>query len=141
MTGREFAAVEAVPGAAVGAPVAMTAVDRLLHVDRPGSRRTAVRLLRVALESAVDDLWRSIDRPTLCGVSRRAQFLVLPQILDVSTARHTAAVWGSLSAAGHHHAYELTPTAVELAGWRTDTDRCLTELADPGRRRPMHAPR
>lgn len=135
MTGLDRAA----PEAARDAAVALVAVDQLLAAHRPGNRRTAVRLLRVAVESVLDDLWRSIGRPTVCSVSRRAQFLVLPQVVDVSTARHAAAVWGALSAAGHHHAYELTPAAAELAGWRADTDRCLTELADPARRRPTGA--
>ena len=112
----------------------LATVDELLAADRPGSRRTVVRLLRIAVESAVDGACRAAGRPGVCGVSRRAQFLVLGQVVDAGTARAAAAVWGALSAAGHHHAYELTPTAAELAGWRADTAWCVAALADPGGR-------
>lgn len=140
MTGQDRVAPDAAPEAARDVAAVLGAVDRLLAADRPGSRRPAVRLLRLAVESAVDDLWQSVGRPAVCAASRRAQFLVLPQVLDASTARYAAAVWGALSAAGHHHAYELTPTAAELAGWRSDTGHCLTGLADPTRRRPTRTP-
>lgn len=133
MTGPERVAPDAAAAIASNGEAVLAAVDRLLAVDRPGSRRTAVRLLRVAVEAGVDDLWRSVGRPAVCEASRRAQFLVLRQVLDAPSARQAAAVWGALSAAGHHHAYELTPTAAELAGWRADTGRCLAGLTDPDR--------
>ena len=140
MTGSDRVAAAAAVDDASGGAAVLAAVDQLLAADQPGNRRTAVRLLRVAVEAGVDDLWRAVGRPALCLVSGRAQFLVLPQVLDAATARQAAAVWGALSAAGHHHAYELTPTAAELAGWRADAARCLIGLADPTLRRPTHAP-
>lgn len=122
------------------APDVIAALDVLLEHPElgPRSRRTAVRLLRVALEEAVDDVWRRADRASVCSVSRRAQFLVLGQVLvlrqvrDPTAARDAAALWGALSAAAHHHAYELTPTAAEVTGWSAETVDVLARLADHG---------
>lgn len=112
---------------------ALAAVDRLLAADAAGrmGRRTAVRLLRAAVEEAVDAVWRSAGRPEVSAASRRAQFLVLPQFLPAQTAADAAALWAGLSAAGHHHAYELTPTAAEVADWRDRTAACLAALREP----------
>jgi hypothetical protein len=35
---------------------------------------------------------------------------------------------GALSRAGHHHAYELAPTAGELRGWQTGVHAVVAEL-------------
>jgi len=114
---------------------ALAVVDGLLTRDGEpqAARRASVCLLRLAVESAVDDVWHEVGRPEVCRVSRRAQFLVLPRFRDPATASSAAALWGALACAGHHHAYELTPTAGELASWRAETAACLDALAAPDR--------
>ena len=119
----------------------LAAVDRLLAAggDRAG-RRTAVRLLRLAVEQAVDRVWHVGGLPAMTRVSRRAQFLVLAHAArdDAArdAAREAAAAWAALSTGCHHHAYELTPTAAEVADLRTRTAGCLAALAraDPATR-------
>ena len=70
----------------------LAAVDRLLLAggDRAG-RRTAVRLLRLAVERAVDEAWVAAGRPELTRVARRAQFLLLAHAARDTAARDTAA--------------------------------------------------
>ncbi|WP_370323785.1 hypothetical protein [Euzebya sp.] len=71
--------------------------------------RAAALLGRSALEDAIWDLF-----PQLKEVSGRAMHLTLPFVFDRQVARQAALVWGRLSAASHHHIYEMPPTAVEL---------------------------
>lgn len=76
-----------------------------------------VYLLRAALEAELDVLWAR-TRPEVGAACRRAQLLVLPQVVDVDTAAAVAELWGSLSEAAHHRAYALTPTIGEITDWR-----------------------
>ena len=43
-------------------------------------------------------------------------------------ARQIAYVWAALSEACHYHAYELAPTAAELAGWFQSVEELLTRI-------------
>ncbi|WP_108667216.1 hypothetical protein [Euzebya rosea] len=71
--------------------------------------RGAALLGRAALEEALFGLY-----PELRQLSGRAMFLVLPNVFPKEPARRAAFAWGRLSAASHHHAYEMPPTAEEL---------------------------
>ena len=73
--------------------------------------RAATLLARQALEEAV--WW--LD-PRLQQATSRATFLALPHLIEADVAHHAGLVHGRLSAACHHHSYELPPTAVELHG-------------------------
>ena len=82
--------------------------------------RAGALLARQALETALDDYWRQ-HAPGLERCSMRAQLLCLPSYLHGDDgddlAERTAYAWIRLSRACHQHAYELPPTAAELAGW------------------------
>lgn len=75
-----------------------------------------VYLLRAALEAELDALWAR-TLPAVASACRRAQLLVLPQVIDPAVAREMAEVWGSLCEATHHQAYELAPTRAEVVAW------------------------
>ncbi|MGR6318784.1 hypothetical protein Q2K19_32090 [Micromonospora soli] len=52
------------------------------------------------------------------------------------TARRVALAWATLSAAAHHHCYELAPTVAELRRLHTEVSALLTRLngrTEPGR--------
>jgi hypothetical protein len=94
--------------------------------------RAAAFLARQALEGALAQLWES--SPATAGLSRcttRSQLACLPAVLDASTARQVAYVWAALTAACHHHAYELAPTAAELTGWFETLDELLARITPP----------
>jgi len=70
-----------------------------------------------ALEAGVSRLWRerTLD---LHGCSMRTQLICLRSYLeDPKLAARAGHAWSALSRASHHHAYELAPTAGELATW------------------------
>jgi hypothetical protein len=94
--------------------------DRLLRDPVPHTGglwpRTVAFLVRLALEQALDDLWRR-RASGLEGCSMRAQLLCLAYYVDPDPAWDVAAVWSALSRSTHHHAYELAPSAGELRGW------------------------
>jgi hypothetical protein len=76
--------------------------------------RAAALLARQALESALDALWVA-RAPGIEAASARAQLSCLPDYLpDRALAAEVAYTWVVLSAACHHHAYELGPTEAEL---------------------------
>lgn len=52
--------------------------------------------------------------PQLKQVSGRTMLLTLPHVFDRRAARQASMVWSRLSAATHHHAYEMPPTDAEL---------------------------
>lgn len=78
--------------------------------------RCAAWLIRLGLEQALDAVWQE-HNPVLARVTKRAQLLVLGRYVDTETQHRTAALWSVLSRAGHHHHYELAPTAAELRTW------------------------
>ena len=93
-------------------------VDRLMAAPARGTRglwpRASAWLLRLALESALDDYWT--DNAPAIGAcrNRRSQILMLSRYVGAAGARRVAMLWWSLSRAGHHHSYELALTAGEL---------------------------
>ena len=78
--------------------------------------RASALLARQALEAALDGYWasRGIAFETR---SSRAKLICLAQYLDDrELAGRVHHLWGALSDACHHHAYELAPTVAELTG-------------------------
>ncbi len=74
-------------------------------------------LCRQALEGSMWELWRA-KAAGVEDASYRAQLLCLRTYLgDRDLAARIDHVWTALTHACHHHAYELPPTAVELARW------------------------
>lgn len=91
--------------------------------------RAAALLGRQALESAVAALLA--DRaPGVERCSARAQLLCLRQLIDPNQALAIEHAWVGLTRACHHHAYELPPTAVELAGWLDTVDALSVAQGD-----------
>ena len=100
------------------------------HADLAGTwPRAAAILGRQALEEALEHLW---DRkmPEVSNASSRAQMLCLSAYVGGSIARRYKYTWHALSAACHHHAYDLPPVASELEGWLDEVEGLVTELAD-----------
>jgi hypothetical protein len=92
--------------------------EQLLSIPerRLGTTRflAASLLLRQALEEALDGFWAS-KVPGMEEVSTRAQLVSLPFYLsDRALAGTVALAWHRLSAACHHHAYDLPPPLTEL---------------------------
>ncbi|OHV46859.1 hypothetical protein BBK14_00905 [Parafrankia soli] len=112
--------------------VALAEADRLLRRETPAADgswpRLCAWLLRLAVEQAVDEVWRAHGRPELVRLSMRAQLLVLPSFTDPGAADEAGAAWYALSRAGHQHAYELAPTAAELRRWHQDLCSLLPRL-------------
>ena len=88
--------------------------------------RAAAFLGRQSLEDAMSWVW--IRRaPGLESCPARAQLLCLgPYLGDEELAESAAYVYGRLSSACHHHAYELAPTADELRAWLSAVDRLMS---------------
>ncbi|MBT2392330.1 hypothetical protein ACFYRC_31760 [Streptomyces sp. NPDC005279] len=112
----------------------LAAADQLLcpppdivHTLTPGLRaRAAAVLLRLALDETLDDFWRSVSpRMTRNG---RSRMLSLQWYVRPSVARQWFAVWSALSAACHHHSYELPPTPAEVRAWHKDVSELLSVL-------------
>jgi len=113
-------------------PAALSARNLLEHaarlLDEPPEvfatrwPRAVALLTRQALERTLDDLWTK--RGAKVGwATERSQLLCLPAVLGNATlAADAAHAWNSLSAACHHHAYDLPPTTGELSGWLDTVD-------------------
>ena len=79
--------------------------------------RAAALLIRQALEEAVDDYWRVRQFP-LDSLPTQVQLVCLRMLsADRTQPVQLHEAWGALSRACHHHPYELSPTAGELATW------------------------
>jgi hypothetical protein len=90
--------------------------------------RAAALLGRQALEATLEDHWAT-RAPGLERASMRAQLACLPDYLaDRRLAADVAFTWAALSEACHHHAYELGPTAPELAGWLDSVERLVVAV-------------
>lgn len=90
--------------------------------------RAAAHLARQALELALDDFWVK-TAPGIEEASARAQLICLPEYLGVEElAERVNHAWWVLSRAGHHHPYELAPTAHELQRWLDEVGRILSAL-------------
>ncbi|WP_405668995.1 hypothetical protein [Streptomyces sp. NBC_00055] len=113
----------------------LDAADQLLnptqgtsHTLDPGLRaRAAATLLRLALDETVDGFWRTVSP----GMTRngRTRMLCLQWYIRPSAARQCYAVWSALSAACHHHTYELPPTPAEVRAWHQDVTELLNVLS------------
>ncbi|MFG1759776.1 hypothetical protein [Micromonospora echinofusca] len=94
--------------------------------------RACACLIRLALEGGIDAYWRR-TRPAVAGCRQgRAKQLMLRGRLGpgVVVARRVAFAWATLSAAAHHHCYELAPTAAELRRLHTEVSTLLARLDD-----------
>lgn len=90
--------------------------------------RAAALLARQALEAAMDELWAA-RAPEVASLSARAQLTCLPEYLrDRALAGEVAYAWSLLSDACHAHAYDLGPTAEELAARFDVVDRLVARL-------------
>ena len=77
--------------------------------------RASALLARQALEAALDRYWISRG-VALDSCSTLPQLICLARYLDdADLAGRVRHAWNALSDACHHHAYELAPTAEELA--------------------------
>lgn len=99
-------------------------VDDLLDRASPATAglwpRAAALLTRQALEVALRTFW-SARAPGVETCPLRAQLLCLGRhIGDEALGRRAHQAWSALSAACHHHAYELAPTREELLAWRRE---------------------
>jgi hypothetical protein len=106
--------------------------DRLLTGPTTDTRgrwpRACAWLVRLALERALDEYWgRILPEAALCPM--RPQLLLLRSYADASIADGARDAWTGLSRAGHHHAYELAPTAAELRGWHSAVSQLTHDLA------------
>lgn len=94
----------------------------------PGLRaRAAAALLRLALDEAMDDFWRSVS-PRMVHSRGRTKALCLDWYVSPSVARQWYVVWSALSAACHHHTYELPPTPAEVRAWHADVTELLRAI-------------
>jgi hypothetical protein len=100
----------------------------------PARVRTIVRLLRHALEVAVDAFWESTRPGEVAGRSRRGrQIRLLAASIDRRTAHDVYATWCMLSDAAKPHPYELAPTVGELRALQAATQRHVAALEHAGR--------
>ncbi|MET7666788.1 hypothetical protein [Micromonospora luteifusca] len=107
--------------------------DQLLTSVPRGTRgawpRACAWLLRLALETAMDDYWLR-SRPEIASMQARSpQFLVLDRYAGRHIAARAGYAWSALSRAGHHHSYELGLTAGELRRLREMVGAVVQELA------------
>lgn len=111
----------------------LAAADKLLTSVVRGTRgawpRACAWLLRLALESAMDDYWRR-SRPEIALMRARSpQFLILDHYAGRQIAARAGYAWWALSRAGHHHSYELGLTAGELRRLRELVAAVIRDLA------------
>lgn len=114
----------------------LAAADQLLsghtpqgvaHTLPPGLRaRAAAVLLRLALDETLDCFWQSVS-PSMTR-NGRSRLICLQWYVRPSVARQWYAVWSALSAACHHHTYELPPTPAEVRAWHQDVTELLRIL-------------
>lgn len=103
--------------------------ERMLTGDGPDGHwpRCSVWLGRTALERAVRQVW--LDRhPGVEIHEMRTLLLAVATIVDGGTLRRVGALWDALSRAGHHHHYELTPTAAEIRTWLVEARLLVAAL-------------
>lgn len=85
-------------------------------------------LLRQALERSMFQLWMARS-PGMQDAPYRAQLLCLRRFIDRDLAARVDHTWHALSAACHQRAYDLPPTAVELAGWYETAEELTRAVA------------
>lgn len=110
----------------------LSAADDLLSEPSPAWAgrwpRAVALLVRQALERSMEELF-AVKAPPLMGASLRAQLLCLREWVSPELAGRVAWAWTALSVACHHHAYDLPPTAPELAAWLEVTDELSRTVA------------
>ena len=110
------------------------------HLGVPPARatRTAALLGRAALEEIV------VSECARLGISAYATMrtrLICMRVLVDAAAGHAACLaWGGLSSACHHHSYELSPTATEIAHLLDLVDRLHRWKHHTGAARSQHDP-
>ena len=92
--------------------------------------RAAAVLGRQALEAGLSHFWAEVEPGVETG-SMRAQLLCLPTYTHPELAMRTRIAWHGLSAACHHQAYELPPTAAELNSWLNDVKAFMASRTGP----------
>jgi hypothetical protein len=95
----------------------------------PNWPRCAIWLIRLALESALAQLW-TLRCPELTTCSTRAQLLALEKFSDPDTTYRACELWHTLSRAAHHHHYELVPSTSEIREWLLEATEVLRQLED-----------
>lgn len=132
-------AADARPGSDSGASASpVTPAEALAGADslitgggavESGRARSAVRLLRYAVEVAADDYWEGIRPGEVAGRAGRGQQLrLLAATLDRATAHDVYATWCMLSDAAKPHPYELAPTVGELRALQAAAVRAVAAL-------------
>ena len=93
--------------------------------------RMVALLTRQALEKALCEFWAASPRTSGLGdCTRKSQLACLPFYLDARVAREASYIWAALSDTCHYHAYELAPTAAELARWIDAVDRLIQSMRE-----------
>lgn len=72
----------------------------------------------------------AVRSPALMRATYRAQLLCLGVWISPDLVGRVAYAWGALTRVTHHHAYELAPTATELAGWLETADELSRTVAN-----------
>lgn len=111
----------------------LAAARRLVDEPEPSTRglwaRAAALLARQALESQTQ-ITLAKQAADLRKANWRAQLLCLQGVTDEHIARRAYQTWAALSAATHHHGYELPPSAASLRGWMHTVEELL-DILDP----------
>ena len=89
--------------------------------------RASAILARQALEIALNRFWLHVA-PGVENASARAQLICLTEYVDPRLASRIRYTWHGLSAACHHHAYELPPVVSELDGWLSDIEALIHSM-------------
>lgn len=100
----------------------------------PAQSRTVVRLLRYAVETALDDYWESArpgEVPPTVGRGKRLRLLAATP-LGRAFAHETYTTWCRLSDAARPHAYETAPSVTELRVLQAGAEAAVAGL-DGGR--------
>lgn len=97
------------------------AAERLMGTDGSGTKgawaRGAALLTRQAIEVSLAELW-SQHSPGLARCPARIQLICLSAAaVDADVARPVRHTWSLLSAACHHHPYDVAPSRDELSQW------------------------
>jgi len=112
---------------------ALEHADRLLRHADPLTEgmwsRMAARLMRCALERAVDRHWHQARPEVIACPIIKMRILMLETALGRASARDAYTLWSSLSDATHPHPYELAPTGGELRRWHDEVAQLVRQLA------------
>ena len=119
-----------VPGRGSGPAEALSGAAELLDKGPgPAQARTVVRLLRYALETALDLYWdaaRPGEVPKTAPRGRRLRLLTAT--LGRAFAHDTYTTWNRLSDAAHPAAYDPPPAATELRELQRRTEAAIAGL-------------